>query len=181
MSELWEMFLLRILQKKLDDDYNVYSPNLSAGAFLLEDENRDIRPDIIIEKDNRAVMIIDAKYKRYKTLGRTSKDPYAVSREDLYQMTTYLYHYGEDDQPIYGLFVSPANCDKDEGAQNIEQESGFVNMETKKLEHNPLHKIGLVNVEIERAGDHAQLEQLEASFAGLINEMLKLLQNEMPS
>ena len=104
MAELWEMFLLRVLQKKLDDDYNVYSPNLSAGAFLLEDENRAIRPDIIIEKDNRAVMIIDAKYKRYKTLGRTSKDPYAVSREDLYQMTTYLYHYGEDDQPIYGLF-----------------------------------------------------------------------------
>ncbi|OWV19263.1 McrC family protein [Fibrobacter sp. UWB3] len=181
MAELWEMFLLRVLQKKLDDDYNVYSPNLSAGAFLLEDENRAIRPDIIIEKDNRAVMIIDAKYKRYKTLGKTSKDPYAVSREDLYQMTTYLYHYGKDNQPIYGLFVSPANCDKGENIQNMRQENSFVNMEIKKLEHNPLHKIGLVNVEIERASDQAQLEQLEASFAGLINETLKLLQNVMPS
>ena len=181
MAELWEMFLLRILQKKLDDDYIVYSPNLSAGAFLLENESRAIRPDIIIEKNNRVVMILDAKYKRYQTLGGSSKDLYAVSRDDLYQMTTYLYHYGKDNQPIYGLFVAPANYDEGANAQDIQQESNFANVEIKKLEHNSLHKIGLVNVEIEKISNQAQLEKLEESFAGKINEMLKKIQEEISS
>lgn len=181
MAELWEMFLLRILQKKLDDDYIVYSPNLSAGAFLLENESRAIRPDIIIEKNNRVVMILDAKYKRYQTLGGSSKDLYAVSRDDLYQMTTYLYHYGKDNQPIYGLFVAPANYDEGANAQDIQQESNFANVEIKKLEHNSLHKIGLVNVEIEKISNQAELEKLEESFAGKINEMLKKIQEEISS
>lgn len=163
MAELWEMYLLRILQKKLNDDYKVYSPNLSAGAFLLENENRAIRPDIIIEKNNQVVMILDAKYKRYKTLGSTSKEPYAVSREDLYQMTTYLYHYGKSDKPIYGIFVSPAIYEYEE---------------PKCLEHNSFHKIGLVNMEIEKAeNDVKKLGELEKVFVGRIENLLKVFES----
>ena len=160
MAELWEMYLLRILQNNLSDDYSVYSPNLSTGSFLLEDDFRSIRPDIIIEKDHRIVMIIDAKYKRYKTLGKTAQDSSAVSREDLYQMTTYLYHYGKADKPIYGIFVSPADYEYEE---------------PKSFEHNSLHKIGLVNMEIDRAGDDlVVLQQYEHSF---VDRIMNILEN----
>ena len=160
MAELWEMYLLRILQNNLSDDYSVYSPNLSMGAFLLEDGFRSIRPDIIIEKNHQAVMIIDAKYKRYKTLGKTAQDFSAVSREDLYQMTTYLYHYGKADKPIYGIFVSPADYEYED---------------PKSFEHNSLHKIGLVNMEIDQAGDDlVDLQRCEQSF---VNRIMNILEN----
>lgn len=159
MAELWEMYLLRILQNNLSDDYSVYSPNLSTGAFLLEDGFRSIRPDIIIEKNHQAIMIIDAKYKRYKTLGKTAQEFSAVSREDLYQMTTYLYHYGKADKPIYGIFVSPADYEYED---------------PKSLEHNMLHKMGLVNMEIDRAGDDLEvLQQYEQSFVERIVSILE--------
>ena len=160
MAELWEMYLLRILQNNLNDDYSVYSPNLSTGAFLLEDNFRSIRPDIIIEKDHRIVMIIDAKYKRYETLGKSAQDRFAVSREDLYQMTTYLYHYGKADKPIYGIFVSPADYEYED---------------PKSFEHNSLHKIGLVNMEIDQAGDDlVDLQRCEQSF---VNRIMNILEN----
>lgn len=159
MAELWEMYLLRILQNNLSDDYSVYSPNLLTESFLLEDNFRSIRPDIIIEKDHRIIMIIDAKYKRYKTLGKTAQDFSAVSREDLYQMTTYLYHYGKADKPIYGIFVSPAD---------------YEYVEPKSFEHNSLHKIGLVNMEIDLAGDDlVLLQQYEQSFVERITKILE--------
>jgi 5-methylcytosine-specific restriction endonuclease McrBC regulatory subunit McrC len=159
MAELWEMYLLRILQNNLNDDYSVYSPNLSASAFLLEDNSRSIRPDIIIEKNHRVVMIIDAKYKRYETLGKSAQDRFAVSREDLYQMTTYLYHYGKADKPIYGIFVSPAN---------------YKYENPRSLEHNSLHKIGLVNMEMDQAGDDLViLQQYEQSFVNRIMNILE--------
>lgn len=160
MAELWEMYLLRILQKNLGSEYTVYSPNLSAGGFLLEDEYRSIRPDIIIEKDNKVVMIVDAKYKKYKTLGKTAQNNSSVSREDLYQMTTYLYHYGKEGNPICGIFVSP--------------EAANQNEKPKSLEHNPLHKIGLVNMEIDEAGDNLELlEEKERDFANRIKKLLE--------
>ena len=61
---------------------------------------REIRPDIIIEKNGRKAMIIDAKYKKYSTFGFTSKNFQAVSRDDLYQMIAYLYHYGSNNENL---------------------------------------------------------------------------------
>jgi 5-methylcytosine-specific restriction endonuclease McrBC regulatory subunit McrC len=108
-------------------------------------------------------MILDAKYKRYKTLGRTAQDPFSVSREDLYQMTTYLYHYAKGDEPICGIFVSPANYN--------------VNEEPLCLEHNPRHRIGLVNMEIDAVEDDLNvLQQKEQEFVGRIGKILEALE-----
>lgn len=123
------------MQRNLPSQYNVYSPNSTHGDYLITGNMREIRPDIIIEKNRRIVMIIDAKYKRYSTFGFTSKDCHAVSRDDLYQMIAYLYHYGSNNENLIGLFCSPIENIKDNDVHS--------------LKNNKKHKIGLLNLDIE--------------------------------
>lgn len=158
VAELWEMYLLKLLQRKLPDEYRVYSPNAQNGEYLLEKNAREIRPDIIIEKANRVVMIIDAKYKWYENFGKTAKT--GVSREDLYQMVTYLYHYGQEETTIAGIFSSPApNPDKHE---------------VYSFSNNPNHQIGLLNLDIEKCGeDTEKLHEEEDTYINSIINILK--------
>ena len=53
--------------------YHIYSPNTHHGEFLLNHEMREIRPDIVIEKEGRILAIIDAKYKPYRYFGKMEK------------------------------------------------------------------------------------------------------------
>ncbi len=130
ISELWENYLLKVLQKNLPE-YNIYSPNERGGEHLLEDNYRQIRPDIIIEENGEIIAILDAKYKWYNRLGRTAKE--GASRDDLYQMCTYLYHYADKDKKVLGLFITP-----------VEGE------EIKSLKHNINHKIGILGLNIKQ-------------------------------
>ena len=140
IAELWEMYLLKLLQNNLPSDYYVYSPNTGFGDSLLEGGMREIRPDIIIEKNGRVLMIIDAKYKDYSQFGKSAL--FGVNREDLYQMTTYLHHYGKEDQSIIGLFTSPFPCSEDD---------------VHAYSHNKNHRIGLVNLDIVSVDDNIEL------------------------
>ena len=140
IAELWEMYLLKLLQNNLPSDYYVYSPNTGFGDSLLEGGMREIRPDIIIEKNGRVLMIIDAKYKDYTQFGKSAL--FGVNREDLYQMTTYLHHYGKEDQSIIGLFTSPVPCSEDD---------------VHAYSHNKNHRIGLVNLDIVSVDDNIEL------------------------
>lgn len=136
IAELWENYLLKVLQRNLPE-YDIYSPNEVGGEYLLESGYRKIRPDIMIEKDGKVVAILDAKYKNYTQIGQyanSSKYPNFVSRDDLYQMSTYLYHYGNPKDNILGLFVSPVGDD------------GDINSFSK----NKNHKIGVINLNIEQ-------------------------------
>ena len=96
IAELWELYLLRLLQRNLSPDYYVYSPNTLSGDCLLEGEMRTIRPDILIEKDGNVILIIDAKYKYYSQVGKTGAKNGCVHRDDLYvslrQGKTYRRH-----------------------------------------------------------------------------------------
>lgn len=140
IADLWEMYLLKLLQNNLPSEYYVYSPNTGFGDSLLEGGMREIRPDIIIEKNGRVLMIIDAKYKDYTQFGKSALS--GVNREDLYQMTTYLHHYGKEDQSIIGLFTSPVPCSEDD---------------VHAYSHNKNHRIGLVNLDIVSVDDNIEL------------------------
>ena len=150
VAELWENYLLKVLQRKLPD-YEVYSPNETGGEYLFENESRQIRPDIIIKKYGNIVAILDAKYKWYEEIGKTSAGYKSVSREDLYQMTTYLYHYGVCSDNIVGLFISPV-------------EGKCADM--LSLAKNPTHKIGVINLNInqwnDKKNDKSFLSEIEA-------------------
>ena len=160
VAELWEMYLLKLLQKKLPD-YTVYSPNSNFGGFLLKDGKdrmiREIRPDIIIEKKGHVKMIIDAKYKNYKQFGNSSDS--GIHREDLYQMTTYLHHYGKKDESIIGVFTSPVKCNE----HNI-----YTYNENRK------HKIGLINLDI-TSNDINKIKELEDKYIEKIINELKIV------
>lgn len=134
IAELWEGYLLKLLQKHLPD-YRVYSPNQKGGVALFDDGSRTIRPDIIIEKNGKTVAVLDAKYKWYDKIGRYADIDNSVSRDDLYQMTTYLYHYGKGDDPICGIFVSP-----------MPQHT----IEIKTLQNHTRHKIGVINLDLKQ-------------------------------
>ena len=135
MAELWEMYLLKKLQVKFPD-YEVYSPNLREREFLMEDKYREVRPDLVIADKNTGNprIILDAKYKYYTSLGNNSRKS-TVSREDLYQMTTYLHRFMKDGKG-YGIFVSPVKQEKENDVHKIvgcEQSIGLVNLNLYEL------------------------------------------------
>lgn len=156
VAELWEMYLLKLLQNSLPSKYRVYSPNEDFGSNLLDGNMRKIRPDILIEEDGRVVMIIDAKYKNYTCFGKTSE--HGIRRDDLYQMSTYLYHYGKQDKAIAGVFTSPVACPKND---------------IHTFSENRNHYIGLVNLNIAGANDNvAKVHEYETTY---VDEVLNLL------
>jgi 5-methylcytosine-specific restriction enzyme subunit McrC len=141
IAELWENYLLKVLQRNLPE-YYIYSPNEEGGEYLLEDSDRkirQIRPDIMIKKDGKVVAILDAKYKSYNQIGQYAnceKFPYFVSRDDLYQMSTYLYHYADSNEKVIGLFVSAV---EDEGkieffSKNKNHSIGVLNLDIKQFD-----------------------------------------------
>ena len=165
-TQLWENYLLKILQKNLPQ-YNIYSPNDRGGDYLIEDSFRQIRPDIIIEDGGKIIAILDAKYKWYNKIGKYANFDNAVSREDLYQMTTYLYHYGNCKDKIIGLFVSPI------GGED----------EVKHLNEKEKHKIGVINLNIqqfnEQEDNQFSLELINQEETNFINKIKKELNNDI--
>lgn len=157
VAELWELYLLRLLQRNIPSDYYVYSPNALSGDYLLEGEMRTIRPDILIEKDGQVVLIIDAKYKRYSQIGKTGAAMVNVQRDDLYQMNTYLYHYGKGKR-VAGIFTSPVE-DTDK--------------ELHRYANNPEHRIGVINLNIDSCSN--DIDKIHAAEEAYIQRILKIL------
>jgi 5-methylcytosine-specific restriction endonuclease McrBC regulatory subunit McrC len=159
VAELWELYLLRLLQRNLPPDYFVYSPNSVLGDYLLEGEMRIVRPDILIEKDGKVVLIIDAKYKRYSQIGKTGTYMINVQRDDLYQMNTYLYHYGRG-RRVAGVFTSP-----------VEESDS----ELHRYANNPEHRIGVVNLNIDSCGNN--VEKIHAAEDSYVKRIINILSN----
>ena len=157
IAEIWELYLIKLLQKNLSPDYRVFSLNTGDGDSLFNSDYRKIRPDIIIERNGAVVMIIDAKYKNYRSFGRTAA--LGISTEDLYQMITYLYHYGYESKPIIGLFVAPV--------------SNIISNDINILKNKSNHKIGLLNLDIVSVGeDIPLLRNQEQIFITSIKKLL---------
>lgn len=76
-------------------------------------------------------------------------------------MTTYLHHYGNEDQYIVGLFTSPVACQDND-----------IHVYT----HNKNHRIGLVNLDIVNADDNIDLlHRNEHSYIDNITKILDSL------
>jgi len=86
---LWEEYLNTILR---DLGFKHPESNIGKGSIKLFQKNQDIYPDFYIENQ----IVIDAKYKKLKEDNK-------VSREDIYQVITYMYRL----QAKYGVLLYP--------------------------------------------------------------------------
>lgn len=173
MAELWENYLLAVLRRYLPEGYRIFSPNDAGGDWLLAGGKREIRPDLLIEKSGQVVAVLDAKFKSYTKIGSHEKG--GVGRDDLYQMGTYLYHYGRHERPILGLFVTPV--------------SGSITANVETLSRHLLHKIGVAAFDItgwdssstNSAAIIDVIHRSEEDFAGVVMRELELCQKAMPA
>lgn len=93
MADLFELFLYRLLSEQLSPlGYRVRVQNPDKGAFLDGGgcTYRRVRPDFVVFKGEKAVAVIDAKYKDYwRADASTGMPNRRVSNEDLYQLFFY--------------------------------------------------------------------------------------------
>lgn len=154
IAELWENYLYAILVRELPPGYTVHNPNERGGEALFTDGSRHIRPDLIVYREGIPVAVIDAKFKAYKRIGRTA-DNGSISREDLHQMATYLYHYGTPGRPITGCFVTPIPTDDNARKSLAGQANHYITV------------IGLPIDDAENSWIHdGRLRSLEGKFVG---------------
>jgi len=161
ISQIWENYIIHVLQKYMGNQYIIESPNYEGEQdYLLEDNHRLIKPDILIrdKETNKVKAVLDAKYKFYKEIGKTSKDCHAISREDLYQMTSYLWHYYHkykaENGKLISLFISPSEkkinlsspkSETDRLRKEIE-ENQAINSDIKSFNHMNHVEIGIINL-----------------------------------
>lgn len=122
MNKLWEEYIYRIIYKHRPKGFMVHPQ--SSDYFW---ENKTIRPDIVISKDNGEQFIIDTKWKILKD---TSKPDDA----DLKQMFVYNLHW----KSSKSMLLYP---------QINQEDSSFGNYHYKHLENLPNQcKIGFISI-----------------------------------
>lgn len=87
MSELWEIYLAKLLKNRLGEKYRIDSQeNLQLYGNTFYKKNN--YPDIVIrDSRNNTIAVIDAKF---KTMNYQYDD---VDRNDLFQINHYAFHY----------------------------------------------------------------------------------------
>lgn len=145
VSEIWENYIEAILVRHLPSTYRIVNPNETGGQWLFVGQKREIRPDLIIENEAGVpVAILDAKFKPYNKVGDYESG--GVGRDDLYQMITYMYHYGKDrNTPLLGLFISPVKGLGDR--ENLRQ-----------LDNRRNHEVGVLNLDLEQWNDKEDVD-----------------------
>lgn len=160
MAEIWENYLYNLLRKNLPSEYEIENPNLTGDYALFTDGSRKVRPDILIKKEGKVIAVIDAKYKRYTCIGKNAQDRgAAVSREDLYQMMTYLCRFGEENK-IIGIFVSPFTKSEE--------------LEPPKTVKDKPYQIGVLGIELPEEKEQA-LEKVQTNEKSFIENLLEHL------
>jgi 5-methylcytosine-specific restriction enzyme subunit McrC len=158
MAEIWENYIYNLLRKKLPSEYEIENPNLTGDYALFDDESRKVRPDILIKKGSEVIAVIDAKYKRYTCIGENAKVDGAVSREDLYQMMTYLCRFGKTN--TFGIFVSPKKAE-----------------DFKTLKDSQNQQIGVLGIKLplKEEKEDLALNELQKSEKSFVESLLKHL------
>lgn len=115
VAELWELYVLSILQKAAKPTFTVIhgTKDQSARRMLLRSDIYDkelgtLIPDAIIRDERGEVSgIVDAKY---KLIHGSINAPQGPQREDLYQMAAYLGRYASNSSTkMLGVLAYPTN------------------------------------------------------------------------
>lgn len=165
VAEIWENYLLQVLKRRMPE-YSVVSPNATGGEPLLQGA-REVRPDFLVYRGDKLVAVMDAKYKHYARLGRYASSPNAVSRDDLYQVATYMYRFANADEPFGGIILSPHSVGDEQ---------------PMRMANNPRHFMAVCNLPIidldrecanwDRTKLQARLKEVEGDFAARLKKLL---------
>lgn len=96
VAELWELFLLRCVQRACPPGLRVeHGTTAGRRDHLLHSADGRygmgrLKPDVLVLDDHGVVAVLDAKYKR---LADSRQRPRGVDREDLYQLAAYAGRY----------------------------------------------------------------------------------------
>ena len=89
MESVYESYVAKQMKKVFcPDGWDVHTQDRGHYLFIEPKKQFALRPDIVIRKDNRTI-ILDTKWKR---LYKNEKN-YGISREDMYQMYAYSKKY----------------------------------------------------------------------------------------
>ena len=101
LNELFEYYLYKVFSN-LGNEFNAKYQNRHRFVFSPKGDDVYIKPDILLEKSNKLVLIADAKYKNpnYEN-GRYTK----INQSDIYQVFAYARSYGVNNVAlVYPLF-----------------------------------------------------------------------------
>lgn len=90
MESVYESYVAKQMKKVFcPDGWDVHTQDRRHYLFTEPKKQFALRPDIVIRKDNRTV-ILDTKWKR---LYKSERNNYGISQEDMYQMYAYSKKY----------------------------------------------------------------------------------------
>jgi len=90
MESVYESYVAKQMKKVFcPDGWDVHTQDRGRYLFIEPKKQFALRPDIVIRKDNRTI-ILDTKWKR---LYENERNNYGISQEDMYQMYAYSKKY----------------------------------------------------------------------------------------
>ena len=90
MESVYESYVAKQMKKVFcPDGWDVHTQDRGHYLFIEPKKQFTLRPDIVIRKDNKTV-ILDTKWKR---LYENERNNYGISQEDMYQMYAYSKKY----------------------------------------------------------------------------------------
>ena len=118
ISMLFEYFIRKLIKRSGIQLMGKYDQRRKIPSGALGQYQRKLEPDLVF-RNNDNMYVFDVKYKNFDT-------KYGVSREDLFQLHTYIGQYGNDDMPLKGCgFIYPMPQAK-WSSHNMDSRSGLI-------------------------------------------------------
>ncbi len=102
VAELFEIYIEKVLRRGLAEKGWTVMPQVEAEVYKNTFFSRKLKPDIVLEKDNK-VVVFDVKYKRMNYDGKNRYGMGDLDRNDFFQIHTYMaYYQGLENKNLIG-------------------------------------------------------------------------------
>ena len=166
MDRLFESYITKHIKNVFSSDFDVSTQD--RGYYLFEKpENFALRPEIVLRKDGKPVVIMDAKWKE---LINSERKNFGIAQTDMYQMYAYSKKYATNGFNPEVWVLYPLNNDM----VNYEKEISYLEFESKK--NGVKVNIFLVNLDPDKIDDSIKqlLEKIKIKLK-YVNELYRLV------
>lgn len=167
VAGLFEIYLYKLLQLNFPDW--IVEHELEKGVYDNNFFARKIKPDIVMQKDNK-VMVFDAKSKKMEFGGRNKYGAGDLDRNDFFQINTYMTYYDKqkDLEVIAGGLLYPIGKEFDESKAH--SNNWFGDSKTKFIVD------GIDLSYIEKGVTEEQSEEKNTSMNKIVNAEKKFIE-----